>query len=162
MPQRNPAAPRQAREREEDRQRKLADLRARLHEEARALRTPGDWTRCLHLAARLLPGESFANILLIFSQRPGATLVRGYREWRAMGRQVSRGEEGIEVSPPPASRQSVRTGIRNRMGINRAGATLTRLLTSGTYPRPAGNPAHGPVMATTSPGGTATRCYRYR
>src|SRR5213078_2423836 len=96
MPQRNPAAPRQAREREEDRQRKVADLRARLHEESQALRTPGDWARCLHVAARL-PGESFANILLISSQRPGATLVRGYQEWHAMGRQVSRNEKGIEI-----------------------------------------------------------------
>src|SRR5690242_15015633 len=97
MSQRNPAAPRQAHECEEDRQRKVADLRARLHEEAQALRTPVDWARCLHVAARLRPGESFANILLISSQRPGATLVRGYREWRAMGRQVSRNEKGIEI-----------------------------------------------------------------
>src|SRR5215472_54991 len=99
MPQRNPATPRRAREREEDRQRKVADLRARLHEEAQALRTPGDWARCLHVAARLLPGESFANILLISSQQPGATLVRGYRDWHAMGRQVSRNEKGIEIFP---------------------------------------------------------------
>src|SRR5579859_2634570 len=97
MAQRNPAASRQAREREEDRQRNVADLRARLHEQAQALRTPGDWARCLHVAARLLPGESFANILLISSQRPAATLVKGYREWHAMGRQVSRNENGIEI-----------------------------------------------------------------
>ena len=96
MPPRSPAAPGQAREREEDRQRKLAALRARLHEEAQALRTPGDWARCLHVAARL-PGESFANILLISSQQPGATLVGGYRAWHAMGRQVGRNEEGIEI-----------------------------------------------------------------
>jgi len=96
MPRRSPAAPGQAGEREEDRQRKLAGLRARLHEEAQALRTPGDWARCLHVAARL-PGESFANILLISSQQPGATLVRGYRAWHAMGRQVSRNEKGIEI-----------------------------------------------------------------
>jgi len=87
MPRRSPAAPGRARERDEDRQRKLATLRARLHEEAQALRTPGDWGRCLHVAARL-PRESFANILLISSQQPGATLVRGYRAWHAIGRQV--------------------------------------------------------------------------
>jgi DNA primase len=90
------AAPGQAREREEDRQRKLAALRARLHEEAQALRTPGDWARCLRVAARL-PAESFANILLISSQQPGATLVRGYRAWCALGHQVSRNEKGIEI-----------------------------------------------------------------
>jgi DNA primase len=96
MPRHSPAAPGQAGEHEEDRQRKLADLRARLHEGAQALRTPADWARCLNAAARL-PGESFANILLISSQQPGATLVRGYRAWHAMGRQVSRNEKGIEI-----------------------------------------------------------------
>lgn len=96
MPRRSPAAPGPTREREEDRLRKLAGLRARLHEEAQALRTPGDWARCLRVAA-LLPGESFANVLLISSQQPGATLVRGYREWQPMGRQVSRNEKGIEI-----------------------------------------------------------------
>ena len=106
MPRRRPAAPEQAREREEDRQHKFAALRARLHEEAQALRTPGDWAKCLHVAARL-PGESFANILLISSQQPGATLVRGYQAWRAMGRQVSRNEKGIEIFSA-ARRQSER------------------------------------------------------
>jgi len=96
MPRRSPAAPLQEREREEDRQRKLASLRARLHDEAQALRTPGDWARCLHVAARL-PGETFANIVLISSQHPDATLVRGYQAWHAMGRQVSRNEKGIEI-----------------------------------------------------------------
>ncbi len=93
----NPAAvPRQRRESEQDRQRKLAALQARLHEQARAVRTPGDWARCLRLAARL-PGESFANILLISAQRPAATLLRGYGAWRALGRQVSGQEKGIAV-----------------------------------------------------------------
>jgi DNA primase len=96
MPRRSPAVPEQAGEREAARQRKLTDLRARLHEDAAALRTPQDWARCLHVAARL-PGESFANILLIASQQPGATLVRGYGAWHAMGRQVSRDEKGIEI-----------------------------------------------------------------
>ncbi|HEV3294543.1 MAG TPA: hypothetical protein VG123_36640, partial [Streptosporangiaceae bacterium] len=90
------AIPGQRRESEEDRQRKLAALRARLHEEAQAVHTPEDWARCLRLAARL-PGESFANILLISAQRPGATMLRRYNAWRAMGRQVSRQEKGITI-----------------------------------------------------------------
>ena len=60
------------------------------------MRTPGDWAARLRLAA-LMPGEDFANILLIFSQRPGATLVRDYRQWTATGRQVRRHENGIEI-----------------------------------------------------------------
>ena len=93
MPAR-PAAPELARE--DERQRKLAALRTRLHDDVRALRTPADWVARLRLAA-LMPGEDFANILLIFSQRPDATLVRDYRQWTATGRQVRRHENGIEV-----------------------------------------------------------------
>ena len=52
-----------------------------------------------------MPGEDFANILLISSQRPGATMVRDYRQWTAAGRQVRRHEKGIEtfrIPPRPA------------------------------------------------------------
>jgi DNA primase len=104
MPQR-PAATQPARE--DERQQRLAALRARLHEDAQALRTPGDWAARLRLAA-LMPGEDFANILLISSQRPGATMVRDYRQWTAAGRQVRRHEKGIQtfrILPRPAPRR---------------------------------------------------------
>ena len=51
---------------------KLAVLRERLLTEAGAIGTAGDWAGALQAAARL-PGESFANILLIEAQRAGAT-----------------------------------------------------------------------------------------
>ena len=100
-----PAAPGLARE--DEHPRKLAALRARLHEDALALRTPGEWAARLRLAA-LMPGEDFANILLISFQRPGATLVRDYRQWTATGRQVRRHESGIEtfrIPPRPGPRR---------------------------------------------------------
>jgi DNA primase catalytic core len=75
---------------------KLAALQERLLSIAGAIRAPGGWERSLRAVARL-PAESFPNVLLIDDQQPGATLVRGYEEWRAAGRQVSRGEQGIEV-----------------------------------------------------------------
>lgn len=100
MPRR-PVTPEQAREFEDDRQRKLDALRARLYEDAKALRTPADWARCLNLTA-LMPGEDFANILLISSQRPDATLVRDYRQWTAEARKVRRGEAGIAIFHIPS------------------------------------------------------------
>ena len=103
------ASPGQRQERDEERQRKLAALRDRLHQEAQAVRTPEDWASCLRLAARL-PGESFANILLISAQQPGATLVRDYGAWREIGRQVSRQEKGIAIfsaARKPAPRHRV-------------------------------------------------------
>jgi len=84
------------RKREEDREQRLAALRTRLQEAAQEVRTAEDWARCLRTAARL-PGENWANVLLISSERPSATLVKGYEAWRAAGRQVNRDEKGIEI-----------------------------------------------------------------
>lgn len=103
----SPHLPGQEREREENRQSTPAALRARLHEAARALRTPGEWAACLRLAARL-PGQDFANILLISTQRPGATLVRDYQQWTAAGRQVRKGERGIAIFAIPAQSHAQR------------------------------------------------------
>ena len=90
-------------------------LRARLQKDAQALRTPADWVGRLRLAA-LMPGEDFANILLISSQRPGATMVRDYRQWTTIGRQVRRRENGIEtfhIPPRLAPRRPQDRGERD-------------------------------------------------
>lgn len=79
----------------DDREQKLAVLRTRVQNEADAIRTAEEWARSLKAAARLR--ESFANSLLILAKRPDATLVKGYEEWRKAGRQVIRGEQGIEI-----------------------------------------------------------------
>ena len=81
---------------DDGREEKLAALRERLLAEAGAIRTAADWARCLRTAARL-PGTSFANILLIQARQPDATMVQGYTAWQGVGRQVSRGEQGIEI-----------------------------------------------------------------
>ncbi len=83
-----------------DNEQRLAALRIRLQETAREIRTAEDWSRCLRAAARL-PGESWANILLIASRIPDATMVKGYEAWRAAGRQVNRNEKGIEIFSGP-------------------------------------------------------------
>src|ERR1035438_10239792 len=88
--------PEEHRAREEDRQRKIAGLHDRALGQIRELRTGEDWADWLRLAARF-PGQSFANIMLIAAQRPDATLVAGYREWRAQGRHVTKGEPGIQI-----------------------------------------------------------------
>jgi DNA primase len=79
----------------DDREQKLAVLRTRVQAEAGEIRTAADWARSLDAAARLR--ESFANSLLILAQRPDATLVKGYEDWRKAGRQVIRSEHGIEI-----------------------------------------------------------------
>jgi DNA primase len=86
--------------REEDRQRAVGELRERAAERVRALVTGEDWAAWLRLAARL-PGWSFTNLMLIAGQRPGVTMVAGYKEWQARGRQVRKGEPGIQVITEP-------------------------------------------------------------
>src|SRR5688572_1237870 len=43
---------------------------------------------------------SHFNQMLIFSQKPDATLVAGYKTWREMGHQVKAGEKGIKIMAP--------------------------------------------------------------
>ena len=45
---------------------------------------------------------SARNTLLIAMQKPDATLVAAYGKWKQMGRQVNRGESGIEILDPVA------------------------------------------------------------
>src|SRR6266849_4493132 len=86
--------------RDEDRQRTIAELHERAAAQVRALVTGEDWAAWLRLAARL-PGWSFTNIMLVARQRPGATMVAGYEAWQARGRQVRKGEPGIQVIAEP-------------------------------------------------------------
>jgi DNA primase len=87
--------------REDEAQRKLTALRTRLHAGAQALRTPGDWAALLRTTA-LMPEQDFANTLLVSTQVPGAVMVRDYEQWAKAGRQVRRGEKGIETFAVPS------------------------------------------------------------
>jgi len=80
-------------------ERKLAALQDHLDTEIRALRSGADWARWLQAATRL-PGQDFAAVLLIAAQRHGATMVAGYDTWQAAGRQVGKGERGIQILAP--------------------------------------------------------------
>jgi len=96
MVRRGPAMPEGRRQGDEGREQRLTALRIRLQAAAQDVRTADDWVRCLRAAAQL-PAETWANVLLISSRRPGASLVKGYEAWRAAGRHVNRDEQGIEI-----------------------------------------------------------------
>jgi hypothetical protein len=78
---------------------KLAALHERLAQQVAALRTGDDWRRWLEVASRF-HDYSFNNTLLIYAQRPDATLVAGYEAWKALGRQVEKGQRGIQILAP--------------------------------------------------------------
>jgi DNA primase len=91
--------------REAARAAKLETLHDTLTEQIAALRTGADWQRWLTVAARF-HNYSFNNVLLIAAQRPGATAVAGYEAWKALGRQVDKGERGIQILAPIVRRAS--------------------------------------------------------
>ena len=81
------------------REEKLTALHQQLEQSVRSLRTSDDWAAWLQLASRL-HHYSFNNVLLIMAQRPDATAVAGYRAWHDLGRQVDKGEKGIQILAP--------------------------------------------------------------
>jgi antirestriction protein ArdC len=94
-------------DREQARQRQQEKLTA-LHE---TLRTQVDqlvhgrpWQEWLAFASRFHT-YSFRNLLLILAQKPEATLVAGYTTWQKLGRQVRKGETGIQIYAPVTARR---------------------------------------------------------
>lgn len=101
--------------------RAVADLRDRAAAGALKLITGEDWAAWLHMAARF-PGQSFTNLLLIAAQRPAATVLAGYEEWQARGRQVRKREPGIQLIAEPAPSHDAPT---ESSGKNRPGQSST-------------------------------------
>ncbi|MGH2755277.1 MAG: ArdC-like ssDNA-binding domain-containing protein [Actinomycetota bacterium] len=51
----------------------------------------------------------FNNQLMIFLQRPDATLVAGFRRWQELGRQVQKGQKGIAIFAPCKYKTKIET-----------------------------------------------------
>jgi len=88
---------------------KLAALHTTLTEQITALRTGADWQGWLKTAARFHQ-YSFNNVTLIAAQctaagRPEPTAVAGFATWKALGRQVNKGERAIAILTPVTQRR---------------------------------------------------------
>ncbi len=77
-----------------------------LVEAVTAIVSGDDWKAMLRTAARFHK-YSFFNHLLIFSQRPDATLVAGYRKWQTMNRFVRKGSKGIAILAPCSYKKEI-------------------------------------------------------
>jgi hypothetical protein len=69
-----------------------------------ALVTSEGWMEYLAFAARFRQ-YSFNNTMLILLQCPHATHVASYRKWLEMGRQVNKGEKGLQIFAPMTRRR---------------------------------------------------------
>ena len=88
----------------DSRQATLDQLHGQLSDGVLALNGPQAWQAWLKFASRFHK-YSFGNSLLIMAQDPQATHVAGYQAFKAMGRQVRRGEVGIKVLAPITRRE---------------------------------------------------------
>ena len=82
----------------------LESMHAQLVERVSSLDSSQEWGAWLRFA-NSFHQYSFNNTVLIWAQKPEATMVAGYRAWQAKGRQVRRGEAAIRVLGPVTARQ---------------------------------------------------------
>lgn len=68
-----------------------------------ALRTDDGW-QTYRRARKSFHSYSLNNIILIVSQRPDATLVKGFRQWNQLNRRVVRGAKAIWILAPSVRR----------------------------------------------------------
>jgi hypothetical protein len=85
--------------------RSLEEIHDRLVAAVEDLVSSEQWRAMLEVSARF-HNYSTNNQLLIFLQCPNATRVCGYRAWQRLGRQVRKGECGIQILAPCRKRVS--------------------------------------------------------
>lgn len=64
-----------------------------------AINTNEDWLKFLSFQS-LFYNYSFGNAMLIYSQNPEASYVKGYKAWNQLGRFVKRGSKGLAILAP--------------------------------------------------------------
>lgn len=92
---------------------------AAIHEAGRG---QTEWKSICKLTGQLYRYE-FDNILMVYMQRPHATLVADYDTWKKVGRYVKRGSKGIAIFPSRA----LEPEIRHVFDISDTGGRNTKL-----------------------------------
>lgn len=80
----------------EQRHQQAEALHASILEQVQRLAESGQWQAFLTFA-RSFHYYSLNNLLLILAQNPDATMVAGFRQWQAKGRQVRKGAKSIKI-----------------------------------------------------------------
>lgn len=73
----------------------------------RVTSTEDDWKAVCRLMGQIYRYD-FDNVLLVYAQKPSATLVADYDTWKKVNRYVKRGSKGIAIFPTPLLRSNVR------------------------------------------------------
>ncbi len=106
----------------ERREELLSEAMERLAEGVDTLRTGDGWRAWLDMANNM-PSYSANNQLLLMIQKPDATMVAGFRQWRALGRNVIKGETALRVLAPMVARAKVDHADNKAAAAEATGAT---------------------------------------
>lgn len=107
------------------REQRLEAVHEILSNKVESLVSGEDWRSALTFASRFR-SRSFQNSMLIWAQHeiafsagkvpePMPTLVAGYKQWAALGRQVDKGQSGYMIFAPVTVRMVVENGVRRRL-----------------------------------------------
>jgi len=88
---------------------RLEEMHGALVAKTAALVTSEGWMEYLAFAARFRQ-YSFNNTMLILIQKPDATRVASYKKWQELGRQVRKGEKGLQIFAPMTRRAKPEEG----------------------------------------------------
>ena len=80
-------------------QEKIKAALNRIEDSLAAINTDEDWLKFLSFQAQFY-NYSFGNAMLIFSQNPNATYIKGYKAWNQLGRYVKKGSKGLAILAP--------------------------------------------------------------
>jgi antirestriction protein ArdC len=92
----------------ESRSDKLRAAHDKLQDAVAEIVSGDDWKRMLKVASKF-HRYSFNNHLMIFLQRPDATVVAGFNRWKSLGRFVKKGEKVIAIFAPCRYRTKIET-----------------------------------------------------
>lgn len=76
----------------------------------------GDYTKFLKLVKKIKNNYSFRNTLLVYSQYPGATIVKGFCDWNKLGRGVKKIHKNIYIYVPMKTKKM--KAIEGQQDIN--------------------------------------------
>jgi hypothetical protein len=103
---------------------KLRAAHEKLQQAVTEIASGDDWKRMLQVVSRF-HRYSFNNHLMIFCQRPDATVVAGFNRWKSLGRFVKKGEKGIAIFAPCRYKTKVETEDGDEKSCSRYGASVS-------------------------------------
>lgn len=92
--------------RTDDVEAKMAQVQKQVDQAIENIFKNNDFQRYLEVASKF-PKYSMNNVVMIYAQKPEATMVQGYNAWKDMGRQVQKGETAIRIFAPTFSKMDM-------------------------------------------------------